>query len=1463
MAMWSLALSGGLRAVGFLLLLVAGIAGTPTASLAQYGWKVAIPNGVVFGSYKAACDALSHWHRGTTAVAFRHDPDIANGIYYVHCGYAFNGLEEAAGIYGFYGWTQLVCSPGNKAAFEGCRPYVEPAAPAPQRCSCQASTSPCSDGAQSSKSDEPGNASGAVCSSDASRGNPVAISTGRKYDAFTDYQSGGTNPLVLARYYNSAGLRPSAAGPGNLLDLIIPMGPAWSISFDRWIQVYSKSNPTTVFVYREDGSYLKFTKSGSVWVSASPAANVAPVPGTIEQFTFTDEDGRVDTFQLSIHAGGPRGRLISSVFRNGYAQNFTYNPSTGRLTTVTDSYGRTLTFTWTNGVISRVDAPGGVVLEYSYDRIQGPIGPMIGSDRLIGFTRRASDGTQVESQTYHYEQEDADNNLRYALTGITDERGNRLATYTYDAYSRVIAETHAGGANQMTVSFNDAATTRTVTNALGKQSIYRYSLRNSRYMLDRIDGQASTNVPAASYILAYNAAGHITSRTDWRGIVTSYVRDAIGLETSRTEASGTPQARTITTTWDTAKRLPTQITWPGRRIDFAYDTQGRLLTRTETDTTTQAVPYSTNGRTRVWTYTYDATGQVTSVDGPRIDVSDVTTYAYTNGNLTSVTNALSQVTNITAHNGRGLPTTIVDANNVTTNLSYDVHGRLTSYTVVAGGGNATTTIAYDAAGLVTRITRPNGSYLDFTYDQAQRLTQIANNAGETITYTLDALGNRTQTHVKDAAAAVIRTRSAVFDELSRLLQSIGAASQTTTYAYDHNSNVITVTDPLTRQTGQAYDALNRLTQVTDALSGAAVNTYDARDNLLTVKDERNLTTTHVYDGLNNLIQIASPDTGTTVYEYDAAGNRTRETDARGVITDFTYDALDRVTAKSFLGASPENVTYSYDATAGDNKGVGRLTGIADPSGSTAFTYDERGNVISDARAIGGQSYTTSYAYDLADNVTQIVYPSGRIVDYSYDSLGRIAGVTTKANAGAAAETVASSVAYQPFGPLKGLVYGNGLSLVRSFDNDGRIASHRVSFGAQDTQNLSYGYDTASNITTITDTVNAARSESFGYDQLYRLVSASGAYGYLTWSYDAVGNRTNQSLSGAGGFSELYSYATDSNRLLSVVRGADTRSFTYLPSGQVSRDNRNGSQDFTLGYDATGRFKQLDNLASPVATYQHNALGERVLKSLPSNRAFHFDSDGKLLQEYTTPVTTTPVAHIWLGDLPLAVEQSGNLYYTHPDHRGTTLRITDGAQALKWDAILTPFGETHSLPAQALSYSPRLPGQFLDTEGNTGWLQNYFRTYDPTIGRYVQSDPVGLRGGLNTFAYVNANPVAHVDRDGLSATLASPDDVRLSYLLFRLYNRVTAPGVCPVTGPLAPLPPYAVQGAQNGSSVGPQAGRETADEPERCRKVINQCRDRCSQTFADNPDDLPGIGPDMAGRIRWCIRECAKANGCSF
>ena len=123
------------------------------------------------------------------------------------------------------------------------------------------------------------------------------------------------------------------------------------------------------------------------------------------------------------------------------------------------------------------------------------------------------------------------------------------------------------------------------------------------------------------------------------------------------------------------------------------------------------------------------------------------------------------------------------------------------------------------------------------------------------------------------------------------------------------------------------------------------------------------------------------------------------TDARSVATTNTFDAVDRLSTVSIAGYTGENMTFTYDATAGGNKGVGRLTSWTDESGSGSRVYNNFGNITSETRVINGKTYTTSYAYDLANRLTQIIYPSGRYVNYTYNSSGYLTTVTTKPSAG--------------------------------------------------------------------------------------------------------------------------------------------------------------------------------------------------------------------------------------------------------------------------------------------------------------------------------------------------------------------------------------------------------------------------------------------------------------------------------
>ncbi len=105
-------------------------------------------------------------------------------------------------------------------------------------------------------------------------------------------------------------------------------------------------------------------------------------------------------------------------------------------------------------------------------------------------------------------------------------------------------------------------------------------------------------------------------------------------------------------------------------------------------------------------------------------------------------------------------------------------------------------------------------------------------------------------------------------------------------------------------------------------------------------------------------------------------------------------------------------------------------------------------------------------------------------------------------------------------------------------------------------------------------------------------------------------------------------------------------------------------------------------------------------------------------------------------------------YVHADHLGSPQKMTDSAKTVVWDAVYTPFGQVHSIAGTATN-NQRFPGQYADVE--TGYSYNYFRDYDPTTGRYVQSDPIGLRGGTNTYLYGNAIPFKFIDPKGLFGT----------------------------------------------------------------------------------------------------------------
>ena len=621
----------------------------------------------------------------------------------------------------------------------------------------------------------------------------------------------------------------------------------------------------------------------------------------------------------------------------------------------------------------------------------------------------------------------------------------------------------------------------------------------------------------------------------------------------------------------------------------------------------------------------------------------------------------------------------------------------------------------------------------------------------------------TSTVVKSTSATVVKQQSALFDELGRLMRSIGASSQQTSYGYDRTDKLVAVTDPRSNLYSYAYDALSRLFRETDQESAEVNLTRNAQDDVVAYSDPRSLATTYVRNGFGEVIQETSPDAGTSVIVRDARGLITQITDPRGIVANYANDNAARVTGISYPSATAENVTYTYDSTASGNKGIGRLTSVTDQSGSTSMVYDALGRITSETRVIGSQTYTTAYAYDATDHLTQITYPSGRIVTYARNSLGQVSGVTTKQNSGSSTVNVVTSVTWKPMSDLLGgMTHGNGLATTAGYDLDYRLNSLLLQDGGTNISSLSYTYIDGINLTAVNDNVTAANNASLSYSPANRLATANGAWGNASFTYDGVGNRlTDVNTVGAVTTTRLAAYDTVSNRITGMTENsAALRSYTYDNGGNINTDTRPG-EVFAFTYNARNRPASVTRNSVAYATYGYNAFEQLVSRATsaaggPTGTVQYIhDLDGHIIAEADAATGATAREYIWMAandnaptDLPLAVVDDVTtipiLFMVHTDHLGRPIRMTDGSKATVWQASYKPWGEPLSISGtRALNL--RFPGQYFQIE--TSLAYNWHRHYDPVTGRYTQPDPLGLVDGPSIYAYAGNSPFMERDRDG--------------------------------------------------------------------------------------------------------------------
>jgi RHS repeat-associated protein len=1132
-------------------------------------------------------------------------------------------------------------------------------------------------------------------------------------------------------------------------------------------------------------------------------------------FQFTNEDGSVENY-----TSGGQIQSISSL--GGYTQNFSY--ANGQLSSVTDSFGRNLVFSYNaNGPLASISTPDGVT-QYAYNNLN-LLTAVIHPDQSV--------------RQYQY------NNVAFptALTGVLDENGAAYASISYDIAGRAVQSSSGNGAWQSSVDYTTPLAP-IVTDAFGVSRTYQYAAVNGQAKLASISGQ-SCNTCDAPATATYDLLGYYSFVTDWNGNTTLHVNEPSGLEEALVEAWGTPLQRTTFKQWNEVLRLPTEIDEPGRSTTFNYDGVGNLSSKTITDIN--------SGATRTISYGgYTPFGQPLTVTGPRTDVVQVTQYAYypivagdpKSGMLSQITDALGHVSTFNNYNASGHPTQITDPNGLVTLMAYDVQGRLLS----SQAGTELTQHSYDGAGQLIETQLPNSAFLKYSYNAAHQLVGVLDQIGNRIVFSPDAMGNNISERTYNAAGALVRTHSRLYNSFNQLIQDVGAQNQVTTYQNDNNGNRTRTTSPLGFQSSSAYDALNRLSSIADPTSGITQYTYTALDQIAAVADPRTLVTTYLNDAFGNPTQLTSPDSGLTVKTFDAAGNVTTQTDNKGQLTSFSYDALNRVT--QITRADQSTVIFSYDQGA---NGIGHLTAMVDASGSTNWSYDQHGRVTQKASVVGSTTLSTQYGYDAAGRLISMTMPSGKQVSYTWSN-GQIVSLALKRKPNGASATLVSNIVYFPFGNPMSWTLGNGEVVSRVIDLEGRITTDDVEF---------ITYDSDSRIVTraLGGISALSDTQSLGYDASNRLTSYSDSNESVSYQYDLSGNRIQQ----VTGTHEI-AYAIDpaSNRILSsqkarvsggnsasvrenvvvpaivivggpppvtisinptsiilseqatltwtspgadsctasgdwsgleqttgstvempITAGTFTYTLTCSNSGGSTTSSAaltvnapaagetifnydlNGSLKndgvFNYSYDAANRLNQAEKIPAGTATptalssYVANGLNQRVMMMTGTTAPvttslLSYDEAGHLIGHYANVAKVADATEtVWLGDMPVAIVKPANTFYIHSDYLNTPRQISDASRDPVWAWEPQNFGANapNTDPTNSgtnFSYILRFPGQFADQE--PGLRYNYARDYDPKIGRYIESDPIGLSGGINPYAYVGENPISNVDPTGL-------------------------------------------------------------------------------------------------------------------
>ena len=765
-----------------------------------------------------------------------------------------------------------------------------------------------------------------------------------------------------------------------------------------------------------------------------------------------------------------------------------------------------------------------------------------------------------------------------------------------------------------------------------------------------------------------------------------------------------------------------------------------------------------------------------------------TTFDY-RGNLTQMVDAAGNTTTL-EYNALDLPTKLTDAMGGVWLRQYDDRGNLIASTDPLGH---TTRYEVDALGQVIAIVDALDKRKTLQWDAAGNLVAYTDCSGHTTRQTYDALG-----HLLSSTDALGQTTSYVFDTAGQLQEVTRPDGAQHHYTWDGQGNLIRYVDPLGQTTTWQYNGAGAPLRRVDPLGHSLRYQYDRAGRLITLTNENGEVTRFGYDLLDRLTDEVGFDGRHQRYIYNAAGELTHVIErggsdfGPGKVTRFERDALGRMTAKHHVGEAPDQAArsqFAYD-------GLGRLTQASNALSKVKFAYDPLGQLLAETHAlsghIGDKLFEFKHQYDGLGNRTQTILPGGRKLNHLFYGSGHLHQINLD---GKVISDFERDALYREVRRSQGQLQSEF-----AYDRAGRLSAQQVLRTSATGPSASMPSGLASpnfpspgsvrGLSDIQSRLKGVIERHYQYDPSGQLVQWLDQYRGLTrYGYDAGGRITRSQIGlmkdwGAIGLradtagnatghpmaaNEQFYWDAASNPLPAEASSAsgnfvpgnrllvwqDAR-YAYDEHGNLIErlQGKRGSPAQTRTYFTWDDAHQLiraevahgpdDTASIQFFTYAYDALGRRIAKTDAFGTThFAWDGDHMALEQRGGNETT----HVYHPEsfVPLAQIHNGLLHHLHTDHLGTPLEASNDAGEITWQVTYRTWGNVVTQEVTEIQQRLRFQGQYFDVETRLHYSR--FRYYDPSVGRFVSLDPIGLRGGNNLFLYA-ANPIEFIDPLGL-------------------------------------------------------------------------------------------------------------------